>query len=288
MEAKFKRLLGAHMSIGGGVEKAPARGESVGCTAMQIFTKSSNNWYSKPLEDDTVKAWFENLEKTDISIVASHDSYLINLASPEKEKREKSLKAFIDEIERADKLGIPLLVFHPGSHLGTGEETGLTAVADCMNEAIDRTPDSKVVLTIETTAGQGTNLGWRFEHLAFLIDRMENRERVGVCVDTCHIFAAGYELRDEKSYKNTFQEFDKIIGLDLIRFFHLNDSKKDFGSRVDRHNHIGEGFLGKEPFRFLMNDRRFQKIPMVLETPKGKELKEDLQNLAVLHSLIKK
>jgi len=275
------------MSIAGGIEKAPARGESVGCTAMQIFTKSSNNWYSKPLEDDTVKAWFENLKKTDISIVASHDSYLINLASPEKEKREKSLKAFIDEIERAEKLGIPLLVFHPGSHLGTGEETGLTAVADCMNEAIDRTPDSKVVLTIETTAGQGTNLGWRFEHLAFLIDRMENKERVGVCVDTCHIFAAGYELRDEKSYKETFREFDEIIGLDWLRFFHLNDSKKDFGSRVDRHNHIGEGFLGKEPFRFLMNDRRFQKIPMVLETPKGKELKEDLQNLAVLHSLIK-
>ncbi|MBI5178695.1 MAG: deoxyribonuclease IV [Nitrospinae bacterium] len=280
-----KRLLGAHMPIAGGVEKAPLSGMQVGCTAMQIFTKSSNQWAAKKLEQKSLDAWFANMEKSGIGAVASHDSYLINLGSPEKLLREKSLAAFIEEMNRAELLKIPYLIFHPGSHVGSGEEAGLNAVADCMNRALNES-ESDVQLLIETTAGQGTNLGYTFEHIAFLIDAVKDKRRVGVCLDTCHVFAAGYELRTEEGYKETFKKFDKVIGLEHLKFFHINDSKKDFGSRVDRHEHIGKGFLGEKPFEFLMNDKRFAKVPMVLETPKGPDLKEDMENLSLLRSLI--
>ncbi len=289
MTTKREMLLGAHVSIAGGVETAPERGMSVGCTAMQIFTKTSNQWKAKPLEKKSVDAWFEKLKGSKISAVASHDSYLINLASPDSALRDKSLKAFIEEIKRASVLRIPLLVFHPGSHVGSGEEAGLKAVASCMNEAIKKTPEcEEVILTIETTAGQGTNLGYKFEHLEYLIGKTKNKKRVGICVDTCHIFAAGYDLRDEKEYKKTFKKLDKAVGLENVKFFHLNDSKREFESKVDRHEHIGKGFLGAEPFRFLMNDKRFIDVPMVLETPKGKDMKEDVENLKALKRLIKK
>lgn len=282
------RLFGAHMSTAGGVEKAPERGKSAGCRAMQIFTKNQNQWAGKKLEKKSVEAYLRNLDDAGITHVASHDSYLINLASPDPVMLKKSFDAFVDEIERAALLKIPYLVFHPGSHLGTGEERGLKSVAKAMNEAIKITkhcPD--VILTIETTAGQGTNLGYKFDHVAYLVDKVKDKKRVGVCLDTCHIFAAGYDIRSKEGYKKTFREFDEKIGLDYLRFFHINDSKKEFGSRVDRHEHIGKGFIGKDAFGFLVNDRRFIKTPMVLETPKGKDLAEDRENLKLLRGLIR-
>ncbi len=276
------------MPVAGGVDKAPLAGQAVGCAAMQIFTKNSNQWNAKPLDQKTIDAYRANLEKSGIVFVASHDSYLINMGSPDPAMREKSLAAFIDEIERAGQLGINHLVFHPGSHLGSGEEAGLDAVAACMNEAIKRTPNHpNVVLTIETTAGQGTNLGYKFEHIAYLIERVKDKKRAGVCFDTCHVFAAGYDIKSPEGYKKTWKEFDRIIGLDHLMMFHINDSKKEFGSRVDRHEHIGKGFLGEKAFALLVNDKRFFNIPMVLETPKGKELMEDRENLAVLNRLIR-
>ena len=288
MSKTDNRLFGAHMSTAGGVDKAPERGKSVGCRAMQIFTKNQNQWRGKMLEKKSVEAYLRNLAESGITHVASHDSYLINLASPDPAMFKKSFDAFIDEIERAALLKIPYLVFHPGSHLGTGEEAGLESVAKAMNEAIKKTkhcPD--VILTIETTAGQGTNLGWKFDHIAYLVDKVKDKNRVGVCLDTCHVFAAGYDIRAKEGYKKTFKEFDEKIGLNYLKFFHINDSKKEFGSRVDRHEHIGEGFIGKDAFGFLVNDRRFFKTPMVLETPKGKDLAEDKENLKLLRSLIR-
>ena len=254
---------------------------------MQIFTKNSNQWRAKPLDEKSVAAYRENLAVSGIAFVASHDSYLINMGSPDAAMRGKSLDAFVDEIERAALLGIGCLVFHPGSHMGAGEDSGLNHVADCMNEAVKRTAkQGGVTLTIETTAGQGTNLGYKFEHLAFLIEKVKDKKRVGVCFDTCHVFAAGYELRTEEGYKATWKEFDRVIGLDYLKMFHINDSKKDFGSRVDRHEQLGKGFMGEKPFELLVNDKRFVNIPMVLETPKGKDLSEDVENLAVLRRLI--
>lgn len=289
MTTKKNRLFGAHVSISGGIDKAPERGQSVGSNAMQVFTKNSNQWKSKPLEEPTVDAYKENVVSAGIKYVAAHDSYLINLASPDKAARKKSLTAFIDEIERAGRLGIPDLVFHPGSHLGSGDDEGLKAVADCMNEAIEKTSDcGSVSLTVETTAGQGTNLGHRFEHIRYLLDNVENKKRIGVCVDTCHIFTAGYDLRKKSDYEKTFSEFDTVIGLDQIHLFHVNDSKKDFGTRVDRHEHIGKGFIGLDAFKFLVNDTRLREIPMIIETPKGKDYMEDEENLATLRKLIRK
>lgn len=275
------------MPIAGGVESAPLSAQKIGCAAMQIFTKNSNQWHAKPLDEKSIAAYRRNLAASGIAFVASHDSYLINMGSPDAAMREKSLAAFVDEIERAALLGINHLVFHPGSHMKAGEAEGLAHVADCMNEAVRRTSkQAEVILTIETTAGQGTNLGHKFEHLAFLIEKMKDKKRVGVCFDTCHVFAAGYELRTEEGYKATWKEFDRIIGLDYLKMFHINDSKKDFGSRVDRHEQLGKGFMGEKPFELLVNDKRFANIPMVLETPKGKDLSEDVENLALLRRLI--
>ena len=288
MSKTKNRLFGAHMSTAGGVEQSPERGASVGCLAMQIFTKNQTQWHAKQLEKKSVEAYLRNIDAAGITHVASHDSYLINLASPDPDMLKKSFDAFVDEIERAALLKIPYLIFHPGSHLGTGEETGLKSVAKAMNEAIKKTkhcPD--VMLTIETTAGQGTNLGYKFDHVAYLVDKVKDKKRVGVCLDTCHVFAAGYDIRTKEGYKKTFNEFDEKIGIEHLKFFHINDSKKDFGSRVDRHEHLGKGFIGKDAFGFLVNDRRFFKIPMVLETPKGKDLAEDRVNLKLLRSLIR-
>lgn len=287
MDKNKGRLFGAHMPIAGGVENAPLSGARTGCAAMQIFTKNSNQWRANGLTDAGIAAYRENLEKSGILFVASHDSYLINLGSPDAAMRGKSLAAFIDEVERAARLGIGHLVFHPGSHMGAGEEEGLELVGACMNEAIKKTAHCPgVKLTIETTAGQGTNLGWRFWHLGRLIGMVKDKKRVAVCFDTCHVFAAGYNIRTPEGYKAAFKEFDNEVGLEHLAMFHINDSKKDLGSRVDRHEHIGKGFLGKAPFSLLVNDRRFAKTPMVLETPKGKDLAEDIENLSVLRSLV--
>jgi len=279
--------LGAHMSIAGGVFNAPILGEKATCDVVQIFTKSSNQWRAKPLEDEEINRFFEEQKKTGVKVVCAHDSYLINLASPDDTLFGKSYDAFKVELERCHVLKIPYLVMHPGSHVGSGEDTGLKRIAGAFNRMFGELPDNKTAVCLETTAGQGTNLGYKFEQLARIIDMIEDKRRMAVCLDTCHIFAAGYRLQDEKEYKATMKEFNKIIGLKNLKVIHFNDSKKPFGSKKDRHEHIGQGELGLEPFRNILNDKRLNKIPKILETPKGEDLKEDIENLKILRSLIK-
>ena len=282
-----KPLLGAHMSISGGVFTAPARGEELGCTAIQIFTKNANRWDAKPLSKDDVSAYNEELSKTGIGSVVAHDSYLINLCSPDKNLIKKSRNAFLIEMERCELLNIPALVTHPGSHVGTGEETGIKAIAaslDWLHENFDGTT-AKVAL--ETTAGQGTNLGYTFEQIAQMIELTKQSDRLVVCLDTCHIFAAGYDIRTEDTYNDTIEKFDAVIGLDRLACIHLNDSKFDFEKKRDRHEGIGKGYIGLDGFKFVMNDERFKDIPKVLETPKGDDGKElDIINLKKLRSLL--
>ncbi len=276
------------MSIAGGVENAPARAEAVGARSIQIFTKNNNRWAGKPLDQNQIAKFFENSKTLGVDVFASHDCYLINLASPDTEILTKSRNAFLDEMDRADALKIPCLVFHPGAHTGSGEDTGLKKVAEAIDYCVTQRPDSRVTLTMETTAGQGTSLGYKFEQIAKIIERSNYPEKLGVCVDTCHIFAAGYDMTGKKGFNNVFELFDKIIGLKKLKMFHVNDSKKGLGSRVDRHEHIGKGFIGLEGFRSLINDARFKKTPMILETPKGPDGAEDIVNLRVLAGLIGK
>ncbi len=278
--------FGAHMSISGGVSKAFARGESVGLDAMQIFAKNERQWVAKPIADTEATAFRAEQQRTGIRPVIVHDSYLINLAAPNDELREKSIAAFADELERCAQLDIPYLVTHPGAHTGIGEEAGLARVADAINRLLADGVGGATTILLETTAGQGTALGYRFEHLARLFELIPFHERLGVCVDTCHIFAAGYDIRDADQYHATFSAFDHIVGLDRIKCFHLNDSQKELGSRVDRHAHIGQGCIGVEAFRLLVNDPRFAELPMIIETPKGDDMAEDRMNLALLRSLV--
>lgn len=281
-------LLGAHMSIAGGVEFAPIQGGKVGCEIIQLFTKNSNQWDSKPLTETQINLFKENMHKNKIQLAFAHDSYLINLASPDEVLHKKSLNAFIHELERAEQLDLMALVFHPGSHVGKGEEYALQRIAESVNLAHQQTPKYGVLTCLENAAGQGTNVGHRFEHLAKLIELVEDKKRIGICFDTQHAFAAGYDLRSEESYAKVWEEFDQIIGIEWLKCFHLNDSKKELGSRVDRHEHIGKGAIGLTAFRCLMNDSRFQNLPMSLETPKEADLKEDAENLATLRGLMKK
>ncbi len=283
----MNQLLGAHTSISGGVSTSVDRAEKLGFSAMQIFTKNNNRWQSKPLEESEIVSFKSKLNKSGIKFVVAHDSYLINLCAKDDALLEKSRNAFVDELERCEILGIPHLNFHPGAHGGQGEETGIKMIAESINIAHDKTPDFKVSSMLEATAGQGTNLGYKFEHLAKIIELVEQKERMTVCIDTAHIFAGGYDISKEETYEKVITDFDDIIGLDRLQCFHFNDSKKELGSRVDRHEHIGKGFIGIEGFRLLMNDKRLSHIPKVLETPKGKEQIEDLENLAVLKDLIK-
>lgn len=278
--------FGAHMSISGGVSKSFARGESVGLEAMQIFAKNERQWTAKPIPAEEAAAFRAEQERTGIHPVVVHDSYLINLAAPADELREKSIAAFADELERCAQLNIPYLVTHPGAHTGIGEEAGLARVADAINRLLAEGVGGSTMILLETTAGQGTALGYRFEHLARLFELIPHHDRLGVCVDTCHIFAAGYDIRDEASYHATFAELDRLVGLERVKCFHLNDSQKDVGSRVDRHAHIGQGCIGVEAFRMLVNDPRFVDLPMIIETPKGEDMAEDRMNLALLRSLV--
>lgn len=278
--------LGAHMSISGGVDLAIPRGSEVGCETIQIFTKSSNQWRAKPLGDDEVQRFHSNQKEYGIEPVVAHDSYLINLASPDPVLLAKSRDAFLIEMKRAELLGIPYLVMHPGSHKGSGVETGLRLIAESLDLLHEKTIGYKLMVLLETTAGQGTNLGFTFEQLRRIIDMASDGQRLGVCLDTAHVFAAGYEITTREGYDNTWREFDDVIGIDRLKAIHLNDSKKDLGSRVDRHEHIGSGALGLEPFRMLLNDERFKHVPMILETPKGPDYAEDKENLATLRSLI--
>jgi deoxyribonuclease-4 len=273
-----KVLLGAHESIAGGVEKALARGQEVGCDTIQIFVKTPNRWVSKPLAEENVVAFREAVAETGIWPVFAHSLYLINLATPDDALWEKSVAALVDDLERCEQLGLP--------GMGSGEEAGLARIVAGLDEAHARLPGYQVQVWLETTAGQGDHLGHRFEQLQAMIDGVRAPERLGICFDTAHAFAAGYELRTREGFDGTWAAFDRLLGLERLRAVHLNDSKRDLGSRVDRHEHIGQGLLGLEPFRFLLNDARFAGLPMTLETDKGPDLAEDKENLRVLRSLI--
>ncbi|MPZ77865.1 MAG: deoxyribonuclease IV [Deltaproteobacteria bacterium] len=278
-------LLGAHMSIAGGVGNALLAGAKVECDAIQIFTKSSRQWAAKPYTQEEIAQYRENQKVTGIATVIAHDSYLLNLGSPDGVLRQRSILAFIDELERCEFLGIANLIAHPGSHVGAGEDEGIKTIARSLDEVHTACPNYNVNVTLEITAGQGSNLGYRFEHIARMFDATRENERLRVCFDTEHAFAAGYDIRTREGYERTFSEFDETIGLDRLAAFHLNDSKKEFHSRVDRHEHIGKGHIGVEAFRLLMNDMRFWGLPMCLETPKGPDLAEDRENLTLLRSL---
>jgi deoxyribonuclease IV len=274
------------MSIAGGVDKAFDRAEKAGCESLQVFTKNSNQWKAKPLDDEVIAKWGQRRAETGIGPVVAHDSYLINLATPKDDLWEKSIVAFAVEMQRCAQLGIRYLVTHPGSHTGSGEEAGLRRVSDALNRLHDDLPDLTVMTLLETTAGQGTNLGYAFEHLAQIVDGVEDKSRVGFCLDTCHIFAAGYDIRSEDAYSETMASFDEILGIDNLYAIHLNDSKKELGARVDRHDHIGDGEIGLEGFRNFVNDPRLTGLPGLLETPKSEDLHEDIENLARLRELI--
>ncbi len=278
-------ILGAHVSTAGGVSNAPLNARKLGITAFQIFTKNQNRWVQKPLEAEEIDKYLRNCDECGIECAVAHDAYLINLCATDEDNLRKSRAAFLDEMQRADQLRIPFLVMHPGSHKGSGEDAGLGGIAESLRVLFDQQPDGRVRVLLETTAGQGTNLGYTFEQLAELIRLVDCDERIGVCVDTCHIFAAGYDIRTRPAYDNVFEKFDKIVGLDRLYVFHLNDSKKELASRVDRHEHIGEGRLGLEPFDYLLNDERFKDIPALLETPG--EMDDYIRNLDVLRNLVK-
>lgn len=280
-------LLGSHMSIAGGVFNSLISGKELGCTTIQIFTKSNNQWKARPLTASEISEFHTKQKETQISPVVAHDSYLINVASPDKALQEKSREALLVELQRCESLGISHLVMHPGSHVGTGEKEGIKRIAEALNWLHSQTKDFTTQIALETTAGQGTNLGYRFEQLAEIMDLTEQKKRLAVCLDTCHIFAAGYDIRTKESCEKTMEKFGKIVGLDKLKVIHFNDSVKDFGSRVDRHEHIGKGKIGLEGFRFFMNDKRFEKIPKILETPKDEEGKFDRMNLATLRKLMK-
>ena len=281
-------ILGAHMSMAGGYYKAVEIADRAGCDCVQLFTKNNNQWRAKEITPEDVSRFRNALDELGISHPIAHDSYLINLASPDKALWRKSVDAFVVELRRAEQLGIPYVVAHPGAYTTSSEARGLRAIIRALNEVHRQTKEIRSKCLLETTAGQGTNLGWRFEHLATILDGVKDPERLGVCFDTCHVFAAGYSMGTEKQYKATMRDFNKVVGVRQIKAFHFNDSKTEFGSRVDRHAGIGRGHMGKEPFRFLLNDRRFRKVPMYLETPKGEENGKDLDvmNLQTLRRLI--
>ena len=277
-------LLGAHMSVAGGLHLAFERLRRVEGQALQIFTRNQRQWQAAPVGAEEAVAYQAAWAEAGKPPVASHDSYLINLAAGKEETAAKSMAALADELARCHALGIPYLVMHPGSHLGDGVEEGLARFSRNL-DAVLANSDAGVMVLLETTAGQGTNLGSRFEELAAIIGQSRHPDRLGVCFDTCHAFAAGYDLRTPAGYAAVFEDFDRRIGLHRLRFFHLNDSVKGLGSRVDRHAHIGQGEIGSEGFRLLLNDPRFASHPMTLETPKADDLAEDITNLALLRSL---
>ncbi|SHI96719.1 Endonuclease IV [Malonomonas rubra DSM 5091] len=276
-------LIGAHVSIAGGIEKAFARGEAVGCTAIQVFTRNASRWQAKPLTEKSIVAFHDARQESNIGYVAAHDSYLINLASPDPELRNKSIAAFIDEMERCSQLGIEDLVMHPGAHVGAGPESGMNTLIESFHRIFSQAPDDVRVL-VENTAGQGTCLGARFEELAEILDRLPSH-KLAICFDTCHAFTAGYDLTSAEVYAETMDRFDRLIGCDKIALFHANDSKKPLGSRVDRHDHVGRGLIGPDGFAALMQDWRFTAVAKIIETPPGEDHCDDFANLAFLRRL---
>jgi deoxyribonuclease IV len=308
-------LFGAHMSIAGGLHKAVLAAQSYGMETFQMFTsspsqwcvtpapaskkelqsgkfltKNNNQWNAKDLSADDVKLFRDTLKRSKLKFPTAHDSYLINLASPDPVLYQRSLEAFVVEVQRAEALGLAYLVMHPGTPTDGDDEAGLERIIQAFDAIHARCPECRVKVLLETTAGQGKSLGWRFEHLAAILERVKESKRLGVCLDTCHVFAAGYPLSPEADYEETMSEFDRLIGLARLKVFHMNDSKKPLGSRVDRHEHIGQGHLGLEPFRLLVNDPRFEKVPMIMETPKEGPNDEDMDvvNLNTLRTLVGK
>jgi len=284
---KEKILLGAHMSIGGGVHTAIERGCSIKCTAIQIFVKNNMQWFARPLRREEIRAFLNHAQRDELLSIFAHANYLINLAATNPRFLTNSIRALSEELTRADQLELPFLVLHPGAHLGAGEEAGLDKIVASIDRVFQTIPKVKTKIALETTAGQGSCLGHRFEQIAHIIENVREPERLCVCLDTAHIFAAGYDVGSEAGIRKTFREFDRVIGRDRLAAIHLNDSKTARGSRVDRHQHIGKGQIGLDAFRFIMSESRFRKIPKVLETPKGKELREDVMNLRKLRSMAK-
>src|SRR5947207_3812858 len=280
-------LVGAHMSIRGGVSMAIERARSIDCTAMKIFVKNNMQWFAPPLRREEIRGFLDHVQRSDLLSIFAHANYLINLAATNPQFHANSIRALAEELIRADELELPFLVLHPGAHLGAGEEAGLEKVIESIDCVFAALPKIKTRIALETTAGQGSCLGNRFEQLSYVISRAREPERLCVCVDTAHLFAAGYDIRTESGIRKTLREFDRVIpqARDRLVAIHLNDSKTGCGSRVDRHEHIGKGRIGLDGFRFIMRDRRFRNIPKVLETPKGKDLREDVMNLETLRRL---
>jgi deoxyribonuclease-4 len=277
--------LGAHMSIAGGVHRALERGARIGCNAVQLFVKNTNQWRSRRLSSEEISLFKKEKAAFAQNFVLAHASYLINLASPETKLLERSRSGFLEEMERARALGIPYIVIHPGSHRGSGEEQGLRRIAHSLDELLSKTGARSPQILLETTAGQGDTIGHTFEQLARIIDMVAASNMLGVCFDTCHVFAAGYDLRTKRAYEATLKKFDRVIGIERLKAFHLNDSLRTLGSRVDRHTHIGAGMIGLRTFSLLVNDARFLDRPMILETPKGTDDSNDIRNLTVLRGL---
>ncbi len=279
-------LLGAHISIADGFGESLIRGKNIGCDTIQIFVKSNIQWKARDIENFKIQEFFFNKRETKIDPVIAHSSYLINLASSNKRIRNLSIMSFIKELKMAKELKIQYFIFHPGYHKGAGLKKGIKLIVKALNQIISK-DNSRIIILLETTSGQGSSIGYRFEQLADIIDKVNKKKRIGICFDTCHVFSSGYEIRNRKDYEKTFEEFEKIIGIKRLKVFHLNDSKGDLGSIIDRHQHIGKGYLGLKPFRFILNDKRFQNIPMIIETPKDGDYKKDIENLTILRSLIK-
>ncbi|NLE46719.1 MAG: deoxyribonuclease IV [Chloroflexi bacterium] len=279
--------LGAHMSIAGGIHLALERAQSVGCDSAQVFVKPNRAWAAKPLAQHEIDLFRAGTSKNDIHPIVGHASYLLNLATSDDALWKRSCDTLALEMRRCYLLGIPWIVLHPGSHTGSGEGVGLARVIRALDQVHDATSDIDTMILLETTAGQGSSLGYRFEQLGSIIQRARNPERLGVCFDTCHVFAAGYELRTRQGYTETMEQFSREIGMDRLKVIHINDSKGDIGSRLDRHEHIGRGMLGLNAFRFLFADRRLANRPGLLETPKSNDLHEDRENLQILRGLIK-
>jgi len=284
MKKKHTLLLGAHISIADSLEKAFERGESIGCTTIQIFTKSNRQWYAKPITQEQADLFKFTYKSSTIKPVVVHASYLINLCSPDQDTEKKSITALIEELERCEQLGISLLVLHPGSHGKNTQEDGLQKIITNIDYALEHAKSSTQI-ALEIMAGQGTQTCSTFERLSYVINSSRYKDRLGVCFDTCHAFAAGYDFRDTKSYSQLWSDFDDIIGLEKLKVIHVNDSKKECGSHIDRHENIGKGELGLEPFRLLFNDKRFFDIPKILETP-GDDLNDYAQNMTIITHLI--
>jgi deoxyribonuclease IV len=283
-------LFGAHMSIAGGCHNALLAAQEHDFETVQLFTKNNNQWNAKDLTQEDLQVFLDTLKATKLKFATAHDSYLINLASPDATLYQRSLEAFVIEVQRAEALGLAYLVMHPGTPTDGDDEAGLRRIVQALDEVHARCQGCRVKVLLENTAGQGKSLGWRFEHLAAILDQVKESKRLGVCLDTCHVFAAGYPLAPIDDYETTMGSFDSLIGLGRLKAFHINDSKKPLGSRVDRHEHIGKGHLGLEPFRLIVNDPRFQKVPMIMETPKEGPNDEDMDhvNLRALRDLVGK